>query len=255
MATPADAAARRGLVPGRRPTLVEQVRERLLEELDNGTWATGDQLPNEQEMCQRYSVSRATIREVYRALIDAGYLTRRHGTGTFVTRVPTRHALESTLSYTDMIRSAGMVPGVRVISTSVRQADADERAELHLDAKSEVIEVERVRTADGTPVVYSVDRIPANLLSADDSAVTGGSLYSALETVGAGPRTAWARLQPVAADPTTAGHLGVDPGTPILQIDETDYDGSGRPVMRSAEWHLSNTFELWLNRRARSAGS
>src|SRR5690349_24184156 len=38
---------------------------------------------------------------------EAGYLHRKHGTGTFVNRVPTRHALESTLSYTEMIASAG----------------------------------------------------------------------------------------------------------------------------------------------------
>ena len=65
---------------GRRPTLVDQVREELTELISGGTYAVGDRLPNEQEMSDQFRVSRATVREAYRALIDAGYLLRRHGT-------------------------------------------------------------------------------------------------------------------------------------------------------------------------------
>lgn len=240
---------------GRRLTLVEQVRVQLLDDLSNGRYAAGDQLPNEQEMSENFSVSRATIRDVYRSLIESGYLIRRHGTGTFVSRIPTRHALESTLSYTDMITAAGFTPGIRLIATSVRHADPDEQDALQLAPGDQVIAVRRVRTADGKPVVYSFDRIPVGVLSPTDESVAAGSLFRALESVGAGPRTAWARLTPVLAEPDVADALGVDVGSPLLHIEETDYDGGGRAVMQSAEWHVSDTFELWLNRRAQSPGS
>ena len=45
---------------------------------------------NEDELAARFEVSRATIREAVRGLVEAGYLVRRHGTGTFVTALP-RH--------------------------------------------------------------------------------------------------------------------------------------------------------------------
>jgi len=96
-------------------------------------------------------------------------------------------------------------------------------------------------------VVYSQDRLPVHLLSRE--AVEGPSLYRALEAVGVVVRSASARLVPVVADQRLAEVLHVDPGTPLLHIDQTDVDQTGRPVMVSAEWHVSDVFELRINRR------
>src|SRR5438445_10801599 len=63
----------------KRPSLVEQVRERLLAELTTAKLEPGAKLANETELAERFEVSRATIREAVRGLMDAGYVTRRHG--------------------------------------------------------------------------------------------------------------------------------------------------------------------------------
>jgi GntR family transcriptional regulator len=54
----------------------------------------------------------------------------------------------------------------------------------------------------------------------------------------------------MAADRYLAGVLQIEPGTPLLHIDQTDLDQTGRPVMVSAEWHLPDVFELRINRRS-----
>src|SRR6218665_3957015 len=92
---------------GRPPTLGDLERQQLPELISNGSYEVADRLPNEQEMSDRFAVRRATVREAFRALIDAGYLSRRHGTGTFITRGPPRHGLDLNLSYTAMTRPAG----------------------------------------------------------------------------------------------------------------------------------------------------
>lgn len=233
----------------RRPTLVDQVRETLLGELTDGTFAVGDQLPNEQEMCERHGVSRATLREAYGALIDMGYLARRRGSGTFVARTPTRHALEATLSYTSMIADAGYKPGVRVIGSHVRPVEGDEGERLRVPKDADVLVIERVRTADDKPVVYSYDRIPVELLPPEAIQDPGGSLFALLEGLKLGPRTGRARLAPVIAEEPATTMLEVAEGVPLLYIEETDYDGHGLPVLLCSEWHVSDIFELWLNRK------
>ncbi|MER6530555.1 GntR family transcriptional regulator, partial [Streptomyces sp. NPDC001508] len=85
-------STRRKYMAGRRPTLVDEVREGLIESITNGTYGVGDRLPNEQEIGEQFNVSRATVREAYRQLIDAGYLHRRHGAGTFVSRASASRA-------------------------------------------------------------------------------------------------------------------------------------------------------------------
>ena len=243
------------MTTARRLSLVEQVRQGLLEDLMNGKLATGDKLPNEDRLAERFAVSRATVREAVLGLLEAGYLTRRHGSGTYVTKVPrSRHALDTTVSYTAMIRDAGHTPGETVISTAVRAPTEHECEMLDLGSDDQVHEVERVRLADDRPVIYSRDRIPAALLSGISAAALDSSLYVILETAGHPVFRASAELLPTLADERLSELLEVECGTPLLHIDQVDYDARGRAVMLSLEWHVADAFELIVNRRA-SPGS
>src|SRR5450631_991786 len=75
-----------------------------------------------------------------------------------------RHQLETTVSYTAMIREAGHVPGERVLSKGERDPSEPERSLLGLAEGEPLMEVERVRLAVRRPVIYSRDRIPSELL-------------------------------------------------------------------------------------------
>jgi DNA-binding FadR family transcriptional regulator len=48
--------------PRKRPSLVEEVREGLLGDLTSGKLAPGAKLPNENDLAERFAVSRSTIR-------------------------------------------------------------------------------------------------------------------------------------------------------------------------------------------------
>ncbi|MDT7607184.1 MAG: GntR family transcriptional regulator [Pseudonocardiales bacterium] len=230
---------------------LEQVRDGLLTDLLEGAAPAGSKLPNEQLLAERFQVSRATVREAVGALVEGGYLVRRHGSGTYVTSLPTRqHALDATLSYTRMIREAGMRPGLRVLSQQTRPATEEESAELNLSPGEALREVERIRTADDRPVVYSLDRISEVLLTDVPAPALTTPLYELLASVGSPVRTATAVLTPVIANARLAKLLGVSRGAPLQRIEETDYSEVGAPVMRSSEWHVPGIFELRVNRRS-----
>jgi DNA-binding GntR family transcriptional regulator len=231
-----------------RPSLVEKVRDELAAGIGSGRFPLGAKLPNEQELTERFNVSRATVREAVRGLVEAGLVTRVHGSGTYVTGAPkARHSLDATLSYTAMIEAAGFRAGTVVLGTQVRRCDDQEAVLLGLTPSAQVLAVERVRTADDRPVVYSKDRLPAGLL--EPVAIQSASLYRALESAGIRVRTASARLVPVVADRRLAKVLQVKAGAPLLHIEQTDFDQTGRRVMLSAEWHVCDVFELRINRR------
>ena len=234
-----------------RGSRAEEVRDGLLNDLVSGAATVGTKLPNEQLLAERFEVSRATVREAVGALVEGGYLVRRHGSGTYVTSRPSRrHALDATLSYTHMISDAGMRPGLRVLSMRSRPATAQEAGDLQLADGAPVRELERLRTADERPVVYSVDRIPEELLAGVEDRALHASLFDLLASVAARVRTASAVLVPVVADVRTGGLLGVPAGTPLQHIEELDHTEQGRPVMFSSEWHVPGIFELRVNRRS-----
>lgn len=70
--------------PVHRQTLIGKVTEQLRHEVVSGRWAIGTRIPTEPELCELTGTSRNTIREAVQALVHAGMLERRQGSGTYV---------------------------------------------------------------------------------------------------------------------------------------------------------------------------
>jgi DNA-binding FadR family transcriptional regulator len=68
----------------RRSPLVELAVSQLREQVMSGQWPVGGRLPAETELAQRLEVGRSTVREAVRALVHAGLLETRQGSGTYV---------------------------------------------------------------------------------------------------------------------------------------------------------------------------
>jgi GntR family transcriptional regulator, transcriptional repressor for pyruvate dehydrogenase complex len=71
----------------RRSPLVELAVSQLREQVLSGQWPVGGRLPAETELAQRLEVGRSTVREAVRALVHAGLLETRQGSGTYVRSV------------------------------------------------------------------------------------------------------------------------------------------------------------------------
>jgi GntR family transcriptional regulator len=242
-------------MPGQvRESRTATVREELAQRIDNGTWRPTERLPAEPELAASLGVSRATLREALRSLQEDGFVTRIRGAGTFVTFRPRlKNNLDVNFGVTDLIRSMGMRPGARGLRTSRRRVTPDEAAGLRVAPDMEVVCLERVRTADDRPVVFSIDVIPASLLEDHSRALDRlgqGSIYGFLEEVlGLAVRQGVASIRPQNADRFLAERLGVPEGTLMLYLLQVDYDGQGRAILLSHEHHLADAFEITVVRR------
>jgi DNA-binding GntR family transcriptional regulator len=87
-----------------------QVVHALKEEIVSGVYPVGSQLPTEEELCQRFSVSRYTVREALRRLREDSLVSSRQGAGTTV--VPPRPAdsfVHEVMSINDLVAFASNV--------------------------------------------------------------------------------------------------------------------------------------------------
>ncbi|MBN9316961.1 MAG: GntR family transcriptional regulator [Devosia sp.] len=234
-----------------RPLLPDVVRAELRRLIIGGEFPPGSRLPNEDALCARFSVSRITLREAVRGLIEDGYVTRRQGAGTFVNQGPAlRNSLDTNFSYTDYLESIGVRATKQLLEARTARAPADVAADLRLDPGADIVVIRRVRSADGRPAVYSIDSLPADLADAQaDLEAFTGSLYRLLSQRGHDVDHARAVLSPVIADAELAGILGVAEGTPLQHLKQVDHDTAGRPVMHSLEWHVPSVIELRVYRR------
>src|SRR5699024_8205771 len=73
-----------GLKKTHRVSLVEHVSGQTEGLIESGHWVIGDRLPPEMELMKTFDVSRNTLREAIQALVHAGLLETKQGSGTIV---------------------------------------------------------------------------------------------------------------------------------------------------------------------------
>lgn len=214
----------------------------------------GSQLPPEPELAAELGVSRATLREALRSLEEEGLVRRTRGAGTFVAGRPRMtNNLAANFGVTDAIRFSGMEPGTEHGASRVEAASGDEAERLDLEPGEDVVVVDRVRTADGRPVVLSRDIVPMRVTGEGRAVLEKletTSVYEVLERdLGIVIHHGLASFRPTRADGHVASRLRVARGTLLLYLRQVDFDESGRPVVSSHEHHLADAFEFSVVRR------
>jgi GntR family transcriptional regulator len=230
------------------------VQDELKQRIDRGELAAGARLPSEPELAAELQVSRATLREALRTMELEGLLRRRQGSGTFVAEHPRMAtSLDVNFGVTDAIRAAGMTAGIAQARHWIEPAPAGEAALLELEPGQDVLVIERVRTAEGKPVVLSRDLVPSRLVGGNDRAVQGmleRSIYDVLEReLGIVISHGVARFRPVRAGHAVAARLGVPRGELLLYLWQVDYAEEGTPAISSHEFHLADAFDFTVVRR------
>jgi GntR family transcriptional regulator len=236
-----------------RKTLTEIAQTELRHAITDGTFRPGSQLPTEAELCEMLGVSRTVVREALRVLEDEGLIARRHGVGTFVRNHPILKNLNFNFGITEMIESAGLKSGTSHLAIQKEAADEEKAEQLRVPLGTPLITVERVRTADGRPVVYSLDTLTEELIQQadfDPQFLRTESIYNILQTsLGQAIEYGIARLLPVVAPPHVAEKLQLPPNALTLYIVQTDYSSGDKPLVYSCEYHLPDAFDFLVWRR------
>ena len=236
-----------------RKTLTEISEQSLRQAIARGTFRPGTQLPTEAELCQMLGVSRTVVREALRVLEDDGLVARRHGVGTFVRDHPILKNLNFNFGITEMIESAGLVSGTSYFAIQSEAADQEKAEQLRVDLGTQLVTVQRVRTADGRPVVYSLDTLPESLLRRagfDPQLLLTQSIYNILQTsLGQVIEYGIARLLPVIAPDYVVEKLSLPLNALTLYIVQTDYSPDDEPLVYSQEYHLPDAFDFIVWRR------
>jgi len=236
-----------------RKTLTEAAHEEIRQAIADGVYRPGSQLPTEAQLVELLGVSRTVVREALRGLEDDGLIARRHGVGTFVRKYPILKNLNFNFGITEMIESAGFTPGTSYLAVHHEAAEGEVAAQLNVSPGAPVITLERVRTADGKPVVYSLDTLPEALWRGagfNQDRLLKDSLYQILQAeAGQTIEYGVTRILPAKAPPHIAARLGLARNALVLYLMQTDYSSADEPVLYSREYHLPDAFDFMVWRR------
>ena len=238
--------ARRSL----RHSLAQELRARIRA----GEWRPGERIPSEPELARQETVSRSSMRAAITMLEEEGFVSRRHGSGTYVTHRPALpNELGRNFGVSRMIASEGLEPGTVEERSGTEPAPRAVAEILGIEEGERVSALRRVRTADGRRVVDVTDWCRVEHLAPEDLP-TVGSIYAALAERGLAVDHGVAHLTPRNADGEVAERLGVPSGTLLLTIDQVDRTADGIAVLVSREHHLADAFTFTLLRRGPGDG-
>ena len=229
------------------------IRSQLLSAMKDGEYADCDRLPRESVLAEKLGISRTQLRDILAALDREGFITRRHGIGTIINRhvlnSPGRMDIE--VEFLDMIRENGHVPAVESVRISDGTADEAIAAQLNIPVGTPVIRVARLCTADGKPCIYCEDIVEKALASGDYTLqdLKKPFFHFLQEFCGIIPYLDLTDLRPVIADAELAEIFRIPINTPLLYMNETDYDIEGKPVFVSREYFVDGFFRHTVLRK------
>jgi GntR family transcriptional regulator len=236
----------------------QDARRRLLEWISTGALGPGARIGAERDLAPQLGVSRSTVRQALSALEADGVISRvpGRGGGTFVRPQKVERDLSQIVGVPALLRAQGMTAGSRVVSTALTLVDDETRAALELAAGEHVIDVVRIRLADGTPISLERVRLPARYFPGLLDLPLGGSLYDLLaEHYDTVPHEAEERIEVVSAADHEASILDIEPGSALLSITRTTRDVEGRRFEFSHDLFRADRTVITITSRGQTSWS
>ncbi|MER7956859.1 GntR family transcriptional regulator [Streptomyces sp. NPDC096030] len=229
-----------------------RIAEDLRRQIESGELRSGDKLPSERALAERYGAARNTAREAVRLLAEQGLVTAKHGSGVFV-REPQRLFRFGSDRYSMKNRETGLTPfrleaqrqgkvaRIDVVSIEREQPPRDVAERLQVPAdEASVVHRENHYFADDEPV-----QIVSTFLRWDEAQGTRlmqpktgkDGIYGRLEELGHVMTRVRDEISTRMPTPEEAAVLDLLPGVPVLEVLHTSLDREGVPFEVSRYVH------------------
>jgi GntR family transcriptional regulator len=158
-----------------------QLKHEIKHEIESQKYSVNEKIPTEQQFSEQYKISRITVRKALAELVEEGYLIKIQGKGTFVKKRKIERKIDFFMSFSESCEANGMVPTTYVTKRKILQPTSELYETLQLEPKDQVLYIQRIRCADGQPLMCENNYYSFSKFSFLMTENLDGSLYELLD--------------------------------------------------------------------------
>lgn len=229
--------------------LYHQIYLQLRDEILSGERPYGSALPTEQELSEKFDVSRITARRVLTELAQQNFVERKRRLGTRVIFESPAKPMEANIDQAvDSLLAFGRRTAVTVIEVAREMPTPTVASALKIGAADEVVRAVRVRKMDGTPLGYIVSYVPAALVEVVTAkALARAPILKVLEEGGYRAAQAEQTISAMQADAEISQALSIESRSALLRIRRTSYDRQQKPFLLTFAHYRADKFTIRLD--------
>lgn len=227
-----------------------QVIEQLKKEINDGYFTENERFPSEFQLAERLGVDLSFVRQAIQTLIKEKVIVQKHGVGKFVNPKPIfTSGIEELSSVSAMIRQAGMEPGTIFVDFTESDMEDESIAYFNCEEDDKLLTIKRVRTANGQPVVFCIDKLLAKNLTVGTDELLATSIFDAIEQNGIRIEQAIAQIEPIGYDEEASTILRCGIEVPLLALEQKHYSSEGEVVLYSRNYFRADKFKFHVIRK------
>jgi GntR family transcriptional regulator len=210
-----------------RTPLYLQLMEILIKTIENSL-EENDQISSEREICEKYDVSRTTVRQALDELQKEGYIYKVHGKGTFVSPKKFNQDLISFYSFTEEMKKIGKNPSSEVTGFEIVQAGDKISFKFKMNSDDLLYKISRIRKADDIHMMYETTYLPFNRFKGlTKEELIEQPMYEVMvKKYNVKLTSAEEFFQPILTNKLQSLYLGIKEDSPSLKIERFTYENN-----------------------------
>jgi GntR family transcriptional regulator len=213
--------------------IYHQIRNKIQDWIINKEYGLGEQIPSETDLAKTFNVTRITVRQAISLLVQEGLLTRKRGSGTFVTN-DAKLIGSFGLDFTGFMDGLFLqVSKTKTYSAKIEVIATPRSVKEKLNIEDEeIVKIERVRTMNGQIFALTINYIPKEIgLKIEEKTLFEKPLLKIMEVdLGVEFDEAFQTIEASFSDQHVSDQLEIENGTPILFVERIMYGKKKRPI-------------------------
>lgn len=226
----------------------EKIAFDIKEDILSEKYKPNEQLPFEKELCEKYNVSKMTVKKALDLLVNDGLIIKRRGSGTFVkdiTEKEIQRIIEKKQFSGLTTTSIGHKVTSKVLEFKIINATKEIADILKIEEDEFIYFVHRVRYVDDKAVVIEKTYIPLNLIPGMKLADVKKSIYGYIkDKLGLNIQSAHSTVRAMKSDELDRKYLNLEKDDPILEVERVAYLDNGKVFEYSFSRHRYDKFEF-----------